>query len=935
MPRSSSNSSFDFEIKEWLSKIESLYGAKDAHKYKEEEPILREYLKKLKEETQQTRRLCLCKLKSPFEKGGTAIIFKALHANIQDQEIALKFNRPRITGDTRALLENELSILPQLEHSNIIRVLDVGKFDISFKDSSYPLFFIVEPFVHDAITLNDHIKSLSHEKIHDVSSALLDESLKNLILILRQWVDALAYIHKKGFVYLDVKPDNVIVDGEGHLLVIDFGSAQKVDPDDENPVEIYFTERYADPRLKKKIWRSTSPDRVRSAIKRKDLTYDLDYYALGKSMLELLETISKDHPHDFPQRPMFQSLHLLATRLLNGMNKEIFVQLSKYSLGETFRGLKKSDYMTIRYTDLSDVLRDLDKETGKWNPQRVIPELETFPKETMRVVPNINTVLTDRLRSLIEHPLVARLKMVTQLGLISLVYTTASHSRYDHVLGAYTYTASYIKSLYNDSYNCLFRNLVDDTDIKAGLLASILHDLGQYPLAHDMQEVDSTIFDHTGISIDMLSDQTKDKDGKTLRDIIEKDWGVNIERVKRILGAHSGQLRLSGLNVQDFKDDMLSALIDGPIDADKADYIIRDSTCCRIPYGQQLDINRLLGVLTTVRIPEHLQAPHRVTVGVYEKGRASASAFSLARYLLFASVYWHHTSRIIKTMLQYATVMILPTEVFYTSDEGKSKEIREKLMDFVTKLTPPYEELRKGARLSSVRERTDKHDVRAEPPAVVLEAIIESKVSSKMGHVWYPGISDTDWRMLNWLKTLSGSEKSARGVALINLIQERQLYKRAYTIPHTDVNKELLKELGELTWLQKIKICEGLQEIVYETIKDRQPELDTIPLTSMDEVDRVFADNLVILVDVPNPGKYTGSARPLIYYPELERKTYYREIIQPVKAENLTDALESLMRSISPVRVLCHPALRQWVSACIRPKEIRRILNLALEKVQR
>jgi len=560
--------------------------------------------------------------------------------------------------------------------------------------------------------------------------------------------------------------------------------------------------------------------------------------------------------------------------------------------------------------------------------------LETYPKESIKFVPNINTALTDRLKTLLEHPLIARLKLVSQLGLISLVYPTADHSRYDHIMGSYTYTAAYIRSLFDDPYNCLFRNLVDEKDVKAALLASMIHDLGQYPLAHDLQEVSGKIFDHTSLSIDLLSDKTKDKKKRTLKDIIqdpEEGWDVDPERLKRILGAHSGQLTLKGIDVSDFKADMLSALIDGPIDADKADYITRDSINCRIPYGKQLDIERLLMVLTTVRIPEALQTTHKVTIGVYEKGRASASAFSLARYLLYASVYWHHTSRIIKAMLQYGTVLVLPREVFYDS-EKEIREIHEKLAYFVKGLTPPFEE-RQEARPRGRPAKPEKQIVEAEPPSSVLKTVIEAETSAGRGEepVWYPGISVTDRLMLKWLKTLPTSDKGDRGVALIDMILQRQLYKRAYTIERIDSNNELLDALDELGWLQKITFCERLQKNIHQMIKYKKRELETRPLTGIDEVDRLFSNYLVILVDIPNPRKYAESGRPLIYLPELERKTYYHDGIMPIKEENLSDALECLMRTISPVRILCHPDILQWIRASINLKEMKEIVANTLE----
>jgi serine/threonine protein kinase len=929
LPGEKSDSSLEDDVESWLSKIKALYGKERAEDYREEEPVLREFLLRLKDETQGNKRLSMCKLEYPFRRGGSSIVFKARHTYIPDHEIALKFNRPREDATNR--VRNEIAVLKQLDYSNIIRVIDAGEFDVVFNNRSYPLLFIEEPFISGVMSLREYAESLSYKRAQEVNERSLDSSLLRLISILRQWIEALAYIHEKGFVYVDIKPDNAVVDKDGHVLVIDFGSVVEVDETDDSPIEIVVTDGYPDPDITTQIVRSITPEKLRASVKRSILIPLKDHFALGQSVMELLDIVSKEHPHDFPQRPLFQSVYLLATRLLNGKNEEKVRTGSRHRLKEVYRGLLRTDYETIYYRQLKDALRDLQKEDGSWTLKTRVPELETYPKESIKFVPNINTALTERLKTLLEHPLIARLKLVSQLGLISLVYPTADHSRYDHIMGSYTYTAAYIRSLFDDPYNCLFRNLVDEKDVKAALLASMIHDLGQYPLAHDLQEVSGKIFDHTSLSIDLLSDKTKDKKKRTLKDIIqdpEEGWDVDPERLKRILGAHSGQLTLKGIDVSDFKADMLSALIDGPIDADKADYITRDSINCRIPYGKQLDIERLLMVLTTVRIPEALQTTHKVTIGVYEKGRASASAFSLARYLLYASVYWHHTSRIIKAMLQYGTVLVLPREVFYDS-EKEIREIHEKLVYFVKGLTPPFEE-RQEAR---PRGRPEKQIVEAEPPSSVLKTVIEAETSAGRGEepVWYPGISVTDRLMLKWLRTLPMSDKGDRGVALIDMILQRQLYKRAYTIERIDSNNELLDALDELGWLQKITFCEQLQKNIRQMIKYKKRELETRPLTSIDEVDRLFSNYLVILVDIPNPRKYAESGRPLIYLPELERKTYYHDGIMPIKEENLSDALECLMKTISPVRILCHPDILQWIRASINLKEMKEIVANTLK----
>lgn len=935
MVASNDSGSPDDIIEKWLKKLRELYGHDRRSAFLLERKILEIFLRRLIDETKDRNSLSKYELIKPFKVGGSGIVFIVSHNNIDEQKFILKFNRPREDGDAFASLNNEYHILPTLNHSNIIRVIDVGIFSVDVDGEKQSLIYLIEPFIANALDLNKYVYNLSLEDLHEINETSADNSLQSLISLLLKWVSAIKYVHDNNYVYLDIKPENAIVDKDGHLLVIDFGTAQTIDETDDSPTKIYFSEPYADPLLRSLRQYTASNDRVRASIKKNKLTIYFDYYALGKSILELLKQISLNHPHDFPQRPLFQSLHFIATRLLNGKNEdEKGIPIGKFIRPETFGGLEASDYESIKYNDLDETIRDLNKEYGSWNPETVVPELRTYPNSSLRMVPNINTVLTDRLLKLIEHPLIARLKLVNQLGLISLVYPTATHSRFDHIVGSYTYTASYIKSLYYDSDNCIFRNLINKNDVKEALLASILHDLGQYPLAHELTQVHANIFDHSSLSLELLDDDTTDKDGRTIMDIIQDEqigWGVNAENLKRILGSHSSTLKLKASDVNDFKADMLSALIDGPIDASKADYIIRDSQNCRIPYGDQLDIQRLLSVLTTVIIPSTIYKTHKVTIGVYEKGRASASAFSLARYLLHASIYWHHTSRIIKSMLQYATAMILPSEVFTNNKSGKIQEIRENLISFIIRLKPPFSEIQEELE-SKESDVLEKISLVEKPPEYIYPELVKDSKSliEKVEEGWYPGISTTDWLMLKWIKTIFDSSTRSIGVDIINSLQHRKLYKRICTLPRTKEYMPIIEVLSELTWPQKIELSRRLQETIYNFIIENRHKLETIPITHIDRFNILFQNYQVILIDIPNP-KIAESRRPLIYMPEIQKKTYYEENITPLEDTYLKESLNSLYNSIAPVRILCHPEVRQWIGACIEQKDMMQIIEYALK----
>ncbi len=86
------------------------------------------------------------------------------------------------------------------------------------------------------------------------------------------------------------------------------------------------------------------------------------------------------------------------------------------------------------------------------------------------------------------------------------------------------------------------------------------------------------------------------------------------------------------------KHQILHSLMDGIIDADRADYIPRDSRHMGLPYGEGVDVDRIVDCLQVVY--ESGSEPHRhgtATIGVNDKGRISAESLAFARYAMFYS----------------------------------------------------------------------------------------------------------------------------------------------------------------------------------------------------------------------------------------------------------------------------------------------------------
>ncbi|GAI47534.1 unnamed protein product, partial [marine sediment metagenome] len=96
---------------------------------------------------------------------------------------------------------------------------------------------------------------------------------------------------------------------------------------------------------------------------------------------------------------------------------------------------------------------------------------------------------TKRVKEILEHPSFSRLAQINQLGLLNLVYPGATHSRFEHCLGTFSNTCHYLRALYYDELNPMFQSIMSVENMKCALLTSLLHDIGQYPLCHDIEEL--------------------------------------------------------------------------------------------------------------------------------------------------------------------------------------------------------------------------------------------------------------------------------------------------------------------------------------------------------------------------------------------------------------------------------------------------------------
>lgn len=220
--------------------------------------------------------------------------------------------------------------------------------------------------------------------------------------------------------------------------------------------------------------------------------------------------------------------------------------------------------------------------------------------------------------ALLDTPVVQRLRYVRQLGLAFLVYPGATHSRFEHALGAYHLAGVALRLL--DERGALNRLAAGSASHSVALIraAALLHDVGHYPFSHALEEIGVT--HHEEIARPLLLEGP-------VADVLVRELGADAPNEIFALIAGRSTHPLQGL-------------ISGSTDLDKIEYLKRDATMCGVPYGE-IDTDRLLNSLVLVDHPEH----GRAAIGIHEKGLSALESLLFAKYQMYRNVYWHHAVR--------------------------------------------------------------------------------------------------------------------------------------------------------------------------------------------------------------------------------------------------------------------------------------------------
>jgi HD superfamily phosphohydrolase len=204
----------------------------------------------------------------------------------------------------------------------------------------------------------------------------------------------------------------------------------------------------------------------------------------------------------------------------------------------------------------------------------------------------------DIIFDLIEHPYFQRLRRIRQLGLTSFVYPGATHTRFQHALGA--------THLMNTAISVLRQkgHLITDEEAEAANIAILLHDIGHGPFSHALEDTIIRGINHEDISLLFMHE-------------LNADFGGRLDLAIKIFTGR-------------YRKKFLHQLVASQLDVDRLDYLKRDSFFTGV----------IEGVIGSDRIVRMLNVLNDKLV-VDIKGIYSIEKFLIARRLMYWQVYFH------------------------------------------------------------------------------------------------------------------------------------------------------------------------------------------------------------------------------------------------------------------------------------------------------
>lgn len=259
---------------------------------------------------------------------------------------------------------------------------------------------------------------------------------------------------------------------------------------------------------------------------------------------------------------------------------------------------------------------------------------------------------------IINSPPFQRLRNIRQLATTYLVYHGAEHTRFGHSLGV-----MHLTSRVFDSVTKKFPNLFSEDAEKNRIvtlwyrqilrLIGLTHDLGHAPFSHASEDLFEGKLKHEDYTKRIICETVIADYINEIGEKFQSQYGEEYEITPELIWMiYDGKdVTNEKFIAPDFF--FLKSFMDGELDCDKMDYLLRDSLYCGVTYGKY-DLDRFVSTLTIYKHDHHLQ------LAIERGGIQSLEEFVLARYFMFIQVYFHKTRRYLDKILVKSLKHILP-----------------------------------------------------------------------------------------------------------------------------------------------------------------------------------------------------------------------------------------------------------------------------------
>lgn len=352
-----------------------------------------------------------------------------------------------------------------------------------------------------------------------------------------------------------------------------------------------------------------------------------------------------------------------------------------------------------------------------------------------------------------------RLRRIKQLGTSSYTFHGAEHSRFTHCLGVY-HIAKQITDMFTKNYPEVWNpeeNLVTQC-------AALLHDVGHGAFSHTFEGIFGT--DHEAITVSIITNPE-----------------TQVNAVLRKVSPDFPE-KVASVITHDYENQQVVQLISSQIDADRMDYLLRDSYYTGATYGE-FDLTRIMRVITPVKngIAFKIQGMHAV------------EDYIVSRYQMYMQVYFHPASRAMEVLLHQ---LLKRAKVLYPTQKDYFNVTSPRLIPFFEKnfTLSDYLHLDDGV-LTTYFQNWQTH------PDPILSDLSNSFVNRKLAKsIKYEHKDEADLSVLRDIIEKIGFDPEYYTAIHSNFDLPYDLYRPEIKAPRTQI--EIMQKDGTLTELSEL-----------------------------------------------------------------------------------------------------------------------------------